>query len=132
MIEDLIPLSHMHLEGFDPYTMSKLDSEIFLDDIGRHCITRERAASMFAERAAFQARLREDMARSSAESERDREAQRQRLAAIHEAQKDLVAQGLSAHEVMLLSSGEYERRAEKSPTADYLSGNTEIRPISER
>lgn len=106
---------------------------------GLRCIPIELCQELVAERderlAAEHDRLRAQRAQQKLDAEEqqaERQAQRARREAIRLAQAGLVAEGHSAVETMMLTSGEFEERAAKSPTSDYLSGDMSYLPIKER
>lgn len=96
-LDTLVPLSHLVIEGLgaDITALVKKvgDDDIFLDSIGRRCVTEARAAALFSERAAQQARERarreayrkEVAAKNTARLEADRRRM-ERIAELQEKQ----------------------------------------------
>lgn len=78
-LDQLVPLSHLIIEGLADSVSKlskKLGANVFLDDLGRECCTREQARALFADRAAKQAAQREARRRLAAEQRAQREARR--------------------------------------------------------
>lgn len=120
----LVTLAELVAEGFGQsmfappsidYLAGQLGDAVVLDDIGRRCVTRETARQLFTERAQQQAAkaaaAAERKAHAQAE-ERQRAAHQAAIEARHQRQRELVAQGWSAAEVMFADNGEHDRRME--------------------
>ena len=124
MTDDLIPLSHLVIEGFGAsvYGPANIDTlerqlvsrgvEIVHDDIGRRCVSRAVARMLFAERANAKAAAQaaEDQRRAEqAESVSPAERVRRGIAARAERQKAMLAQNpsLDAHALMVMGDVEH-------------------------
>lgn len=129
---ELIPLAHLVIEGLAENIdalAAQLD-EVFFDDIGRRCTTRDTARRLFAERADVE--------------ERQRAAERRTQERLQRQQEELLAtirpgvpapeglQDLSALEVML--AGAHDERLEESGRRfdEMASGGLTFHPIEDK
>jgi hypothetical protein len=119
MNDELIPLSHLVIEGFGASVRSRpsIDTlerrltgrgmDVVIDDVGRRCVSRSDAATLFAERAEQQAAAERARAeRTRAGDGGEVAALHRQLEARHAVQRQLIEADPSLSVYALLASGD--------------------------
>jgi hypothetical protein len=122
--QPLVTLAELVAEGFGVsvhsgptihHLAAQLGDDVVLDDLGRQCVSRDRARSLFTERAEQQARQRAQAAQHTG-SQTYHDAVRRGIAARKQRQRELLSQqpGLSAAALMALTSGDPDRDLDRA------------------
>ena len=139
--DGLIPFSGVCFEiGISQRDLERrANGSVTRNGAGLRCVPIELCQELVAERderlaAQYELQDRQRAQRQADQEQRRIEAQaaRERRETLREQNRDLASQGLSAAEVMTLAAGEFERRAEQSPTGDYMRGSMEYRSVEDK
>jgi hypothetical protein len=120
---DLIPLSHLVLEGL----AENVTAGVVLDDIGRRCVTREAARHLMTEHA--EALARQEDARRRQQERLDSEQQKRLSAVLPGVAVPPGLEDLSALEVMLAETAREKVDSASTVLEDYMSGESRYHPL---